>query len=172
MNHLMGVITFKAAEYRALAEDKSATTMAGVIVVVVALVVGLVSALLVSTAAALGGMMVNPVGLLIRTVVGSLIGWFVCAWVTALVAGLFGGKTDTGEMLRVLGFVNVFQLLNVIPVLGSLVGLVLGVIGTLLGIREAAEVDNMKALLIAVVAWVVIFVVAVVLGMVFGLVGL
>ncbi len=119
MNHLMGVITFKTAAYRAVAEDKSATTIAGVIVVVVAVLVGLVTTVLLGAAAGLGGVAVNPVGVFVRGIVGSLVGWLIGSWVTALVAGWFGGKTDTGEMLRVLGFVQIFGLLGIVPVIGT-----------------------------------------------------
>ncbi len=56
--------------------------------------------------------------------------------------------------------------------IGTLLGMLLGLIGTVLGIREAAEVDTGKAVLIGIVAFVVLFVVGMVLGIVFAAIGI
>lgn len=177
LDRLMGVLTLKAPVYKEIAHDKSATTTAAIIVVVVALFSGVVGAVLLSSlssslppgTAGVG----NPLVYVIRTVITSLIGWVVGAWVIAFVAKtFFGGKTDTSEMLRVFGFTQIFQVLSVVPCIGAILGLVLSLVGAVIGIREASEFDTTKAVLTAVVAFIVLLVVSVVVGTALALVGL
>lgn len=88
-----------------------------------------------------------------------------------------GGKTNTSEMMRVTGFVQVFSLVAVLnilvaisPMLGCITGLiglavaVLSLIGYLIGVREAAEFTTGKAVVAAIVAAIVNFVIMAVIG--------
>lgn len=173
----MGVLTFKAPVYKAIAEDQSATTTATIIVVVMAFVGGILGTLAVSLAgsslppdqlAQLG----SPARIVVSTVVNTIVGWVVGSVVFGFVANMFGGKTDTGEMLRVFGFAQIFQVLNVVPCLGSIAALVLSIIGAIIGIREAAEFSTSKALLTGVVGLVIVFIVNMIIGTVLGGFGL
>jgi Yip1 domain len=169
INRLIGVITLKAATYREIADDKTATPQAAAIVVVVALIVGILTGLLFTALGAGGGL----IGAVIRGLVTALIGWAIGSWVFAFVSKtFFQGKTDTGEMMRVFGYTNIFQLLGIIPVLGTIVGLILSVIGAIIGIREASEFDTTKAILTGAVGFVILLIVAFVLGLIYALVGL
>jgi len=151
MDRLMGILTLKAPVYKEVAEDRSATSTAGMIVIAVAIIVGIINGLLA------GG---NGAGVIIGTIILSIIltpiGWFLNAWLLAFVAkSFFQGDTDTGEMLRVTGYAAIFRLAGVIPIIGGLISLVLGIIASIIGIREAANVDNTKAILIAIIAGVI-----------------
>jgi len=159
MDRLMGILTLKAPVYKEVAEDRSATSTAGMIVIAVAIIVGIINGLLA------GG---NGAGVIIGTIVLSIIltpiGWFLNAWLLAFVAkSFFQGDTDTGEMLRVTGYAAIFRLAGVIPIIGGLIALVLGIIASIIGIREAANVDNTKAILIAIIAGVIAAIVVFVL---------
>ena len=160
MERLMGVITFKAPMYRKIADDKGLTGEAAMIVVVIAALAGFVSALLGGSSP--DGKAVGIVGavlLAVVAVIAALIGWLLGSWLTAFVAKtFFGGKTDTGEMMRVTGYTKVFGILGVIPILG-IVGAILSIIGNVIGIREAAEFDTTKAILTAVIVGVIVFLV-------------
>ncbi len=177
LDRLMGVLTLKAPVYKEIAHDKSATTTAGIITVVMAILGGVLAALIVGLAgsslprdqvAQLG----SPMRLFFSTIVNTLIGWVVGSFVFGFVANMFGGKTDTGEMLRVFGFAQVFQVLNIVPCIGSLAALVLSIIGAIIGIREAAEFDTGKAILTGVVGFVVLFIVSMVIGAFLAIFGL
>jgi hypothetical protein len=159
MDDLMGVITFKAATYRKIADDKTLTMMAAIIVVVVSIIVGGVTALITSR---------NFLLVVVQLVV-ALIGWGLGGWLLAFVAKtFFQGKTDTGEMLRVTGFTYIFAVLGVIPIIGGLIGAILQIIGNIIGVREAAEFDTTKAILTSIIAGVIVFiVVAVITGILF-----
>jgi hypothetical protein len=177
MDRIMGVITLKAPIYRQIADDQTATGQAAIIVVIATLVAGFFRGLVRTeggvTALSFGAAII---GAIVLVVIG-LIGWGVGAWVLAFVAKWFGGKTNTMEMLRVTGYVHVFDFVSVVVVLAlasslflCLVGLIafiaaiLRLIGYVIGVREAAEFSTGNAIITAIVAWVVEFIIAGVIG--------
>jgi hypothetical protein len=173
MNRIPGILTLKAPVYKQVAEDTSATTTAAIIVVVMAILGGILGAIAVNLAGSsippdqlqqLG----SPVKIAISTIINTIIGWIVGSAVFAFVAGLFGGKTNTGEMLRVFGFTQVFQVLNIIPCIGMVAALVLSVIGAIIGIREAGEFSTGKAVLTGIVGLIALFIVNAVVALVLG----
>ena len=151
VNRLIGIVTFKAPVYKEVAEDKTATSMAAIIVVVVAVLVGLISGLLNSG---------RGIGYtLIYTIAAQLIGWAIGSWLLAFIAKqFFHGDTDVNEMLRVTGYTSIFQILGIIPILG-IVGSLLQAVANVIGIREAASFDTTKAILTVVIEWVIIFII-------------
>jgi len=160
MDRLMGILTFKAPVYKEVAEDRTATGTAAMIVIAVAIVVGIITGLLTNGASA--GVII---GAIVSSIILTPIGWFLNAWLLAFVAKtFFQGDTDTGEMLRVTGYAAIFRLAGVIPIIGGLIALVLGIIANVIGIREAANVDNTKAILIAIIAAVIAFIVVTLLA--------
>jgi hypothetical protein len=178
MDRIMGVLTLKAPIYKQIAEDENATTTAAIIVVVMAIFAGVVGALLLGLVGsslppdqvAQAG---TPLGVAIRTIINAIIGWLVGSWVIAFVSKtFFGGKTNTGEMLRVFGYTQIFQVFAIIPCLGTLVALVLSLIGAVIGIREASEFSTGKAVLTGIVAFVVLLIVSAIIGAVLAIAGL
>lgn len=179
MDDLMGVITLKAPTYRKIADDHSLTTMAAIIVVVSLLVGSFFQGLVqvgttgTSNITVVGGV----VGAIIGVIIG-VVGWVVGAWILAFVAkSFFQGKTDTGEMLRVTGYVHIFNLIGILTILGAitpallcvvgLIGLVVAIlrlIGYVIGVREAAEFSTTNAIITAVIAAVVEFIIVGVIG--------
>ena len=92
MQRLMGVITLKAPIYKEIAEDPASLAPAAIITVVASVISGLIGLLLG-----------NPIMSLVAGVLSALLGWIVSAFVAGFVAERQGGKTNTQEMLRVLG---------------------------------------------------------------------
>lgn len=181
MDRIMGVITLKAPTYREIAEDPNATQTAAIIVAVVALISGFVSGLVradpnnptLTLAPDIGAAIVGA----IIAVIFALIGWFVSAWVLAFVAKWFGGKTNTQEMLRVTGFVEIFGLVTVLTILAlvsptllciagiiGFVAAILRLIGYVIGVREAAEFSTGNAIITAIIAAIVNFLIVVVVA--------
>jgi hypothetical protein len=177
MDRILGVITLKAPVYRQIADDANATTPAAIITAVVALISGFFGGavaidqtLQTSSFNVTGGVI-----LAIITVIFALIGWFISAWVLAFVSRWFGGKTNTMEMLRVTGFVNIFGLVSILsilaliaPALGCIVGIIgfvaaiLRLIGYIIGVREAAEFSTGNAIIAAIIAAIINFLIVVV----------
>ena len=173
MNRIVGVLTLRAPVYRQIAEDPSATGMAAVIVAVVSLLTGVVSVYVlpglgIQLPAILGQVSSNPILDVILTVLSALVGWGILSAIIGFVSKLLGGKTNTGAMLRVLGFAWIFNLLGIIPCLGIVIGFVLAIIGAILGIREASGVSTGKSIAIGIIGFIVFVVVAVVLAVVLG----
>ncbi|MGQ0601117.1 MAG: YIP1 family protein [Anaerolineales bacterium] len=160
MNRLMRVFRFDASVYREVAADASAQTQAYTVVAlaVVATTIGVIISGLLA-----GDMVVGLVtGVLAG--VGTVVSYVLYSLVAALVAqNMFQGKTNFQEMMRTLGFVygwNILGILNAIPLLGALIGLViwvLAIISTVLALRESAEFDTTKAAITAIIAGVVGF---------------
>ncbi len=178
LDRIMGVITLKAPIYRQIADDQNATSQAAIIVVIAMLVRGFFSGLFkVSPDGAFAVSVVGAiVGAIIILILG-LVGWLVAAWVLSFVAGMFGGKTNTGEMMRVTGYVQVFSLVAVLNILAlispallcvvgliGLIVLVLSIIGYVIGVREAAEFSTGNAVITAIIAAVVNFIIVGVIG--------
>ncbi len=180
MDRIMGVITLKAPVYRQIADDPTATTQAAIIVVVVTLISGFFSGLVqvnpqtgASSASIIGAIL----GAIVAVIFG-LIGWAFAAWVLAFVAkSFFQGKTNTMEMMRVTGYVQVFGLVSILSVLAlvstalacvaGLVGFVVAIlrlIGYVIGVREAAEFSTTNAIITAIIAAVVQFIIVTVIG--------
>lgn len=187
MDRIMGVLTLKAPTYRQIADDPNATQTAGIIIAIVALLSGFVGGLVQidpSSGQLAAPNIVNGVIAAIVTVILALIGWFISAWVLAFVSKWFGGKTNTQEMLRVTGFVEIFGLVGILailaliaPALLCLVGIVgfvaaiLRLIGYVIGVREAAEFSTGNAIITAIVAAIINFLIVVVIqGVILGLV--
>ena len=157
---IMRVFKLDASVFREIAEDKSAMTQAAIIVVVVSLISAIamaVSAAIGKTGSAIGTFFITLLS-------GILLSWILWAVLTYVVGVfLFKGKTDIPEMMRVLGYANAPNLLGIfgiIPCLGwiaALVGGILSLIAGVIGIREAMEFDTTKAIITAVIAWIISF---------------
>lgn len=179
MERLQGVVTFKAPIYREIAEDQDATMTAGIILVVVSLITGILSGLLQSgqliaqfsdpalqgdleaagiEVAAIAGIGFIGFALIIfiLTPIFALLGWLIGSWLNATVAKMFGGTTSTDEMMRISGYLSPFSLLSAIPCVG-IIGFVLSLFGTAIGIREAAFPNRDDGLTKSILTMLVVF---------------
>ncbi len=165
MQYLSGVLSLRVPTFRELAEDPNATRTAAVIVALVSLVVGFVNGIVLEAPPVPPhSIVVGGVFAIVGVVIG-LVAWFISAWVLSVVARWFGGRTNVNQMLRVTGFVEIFNLVMLVnllvlvaPWLGFLSGIaltvggLLHVIGYLLGVREAAKFSTGNAIVTAIVA--------------------
>lgn len=96
-------------------------------------------------------------------VISALLGWLLWAGITYLIgAKLFRGTATWGELLRTIGFAQtpgVLHVLGLIPVLGGIIrlGVLLWVlIAGIIAIRQALDISTGRAILTAVLGWLVI----------------
>ncbi|MCC7164231.1 MAG: YIP1 family protein [Anaerolineae bacterium] len=175
MDRIVGVLTLKPPVYRGIAEDSSATGMAAIIVAIVSLINSAIGAFVVPglgirVPSILGGVgSSNPIMDVVMTVVLGLVGWALFSVVIGFGAKLLGGKSSIGKMLRVFGFASIFLVVGTIPCLGIL-GMILGIVATIIGLREAAEFSTGKAIATGVIGFIVFAVLAVILGVVLGMI--
>jgi hypothetical protein len=117
---------------------------------------------LVAIAQAIGGAGEGGFGIF-AGVISALLGWLLWAGITYLIgAKLFGGTATWGELLRTIGFAQtpgVLHVLGLIPVLGGIIrfGVAIWVlIAGIIAIRQALDINTGKAILTAVLGWLVI----------------
>jgi hypothetical protein len=135
---------------------------------------GLGSALAIVMAGASSGSQVLPG--LVFALIGPFIGWVVWSS-TAYWIGtrLFHGTATPGELLRTLGFAqtpDVLGLLSFIPLAGGLavfVGGLWALAAGIVAIRQGLDVTTGKAVVTAIIGWLIWMVVLVGLIQVFGL---
>ena len=125
----------------------------------------------------------NPIDAVTGLVGGILVavlGWLAWALVTYIIgAKVFGGTATYGEMLRTLGFAqspNVLLIftgiLGGIPLLGGLLRLALLIwvlLAGLIAIRQALDVGTGKAVLTAILGWIVMAIIVGIVASVFGI---
>ncbi len=167
IERVLGVLKLDVNTYEAIEADESATSQAALVVAIVAIVGGVVGGIF---SAMLDG---SFIGTFISTLLSAFIGWFVWSIVTYFVGTmLFGGKADLGQMLRVLGFAQAPGILAAIPVCGAFVGWIWTLVCTFIAIRQGLDLDNTKAALTAVVAFLAVFAVTFVIGLILAAIGL
>ncbi len=159
---MRGAALLDVATYEEVEHDTTATGQAAVVVA------------LAAVGAAIGGLWRGGPGL-IGSLVGYLAGWAVWAGVTYFVGTrLFDGRATWGELLRTLGFAQapgVLQAVAIIPIVGRLAQLVIGVwlfATTIVAVRQALDVTTGKAVLTALIGGVAFAVVNVVAGVILG----
>jgi hypothetical protein len=177
---IIGVFKLSAATFNEIENDRTATTQAALVVILVALLAGI--------GAAIGAVMLNrtmpgvieslesslgegidtsfipqmsPIGAFFNAVIGAILSWLVWSALTYFVGTkLFKGTADMGEMLRVIGFAQAPRLLSVfgfIPCIGALfsfAGWVWALAASFIGIREGLDLDNGKTLLTIIVSFI------------------
>jgi hypothetical protein len=159
---MRGAAALDVATYEEVENDLTATGQAATVVAIAAV------------AAAIGASRQGSGGV-IATLLASLLGWALWAGVTYVVGTkLMDGTATWGELLRTLGFAQsprILLVLGIIPVLGKLVVLVVGIwtlVTGVVAIRQALDITTGKAIVTAVVSLIAIIVVTAVLGTIFG----
>ena len=136
--------------YEEVERDRSATVQAAVVVVATAIAAGI-------------GALTGGIGALFVGILAALVGWVGYAYIAYLIGTRLlatpGTQADWGELARPLGFANspgVLLVLGVIPVLGALVALLVGIwvlVTTVVAIRAALDITTGRAIAVAVLAW-------------------
>ena len=163
--------------YNEAEQDTSLNQEALLIVIIVSLAGGIGSLL--------GGLISREIGIgmallsAVVTIVLGIVSYYIWAYVTLFVGNqFFGGDADAGQMLRTLGYAHtprLLSLLSFIPCVGflfTLAGAILSLIAAVVAIREALDLDTGKAILTAIIGWVIILVISLIIGMVLGIGGL
>jgi hypothetical protein len=177
IDRVVRVFRLDASVFREVADDQSAMTEAGIIVVAVTFLAAVGGALGLLIAKAGFGAAVASF-FYEWLVSGIILGWVGWAVLTYFVGtALYKGKTDIPEMMRVLGYANAPRLLGVlgiIPCIGwiaALAGWILSLIAGVFAIREAMEFDTGPAVITVLISWVIALVVSLAIGAIFGIGG-
>jgi hypothetical protein len=158
VDRMRGAAMLDVATYEEVEADTTATGQAAIVVALSAIASAI-------GAAGAGGPSI------IGTLIGGLLSWVIWAGLTYLIGDkLFGGTATWGELLRTLGFAQaprVLLVLGIIPVFGLLVWFAVAVwvlVAGIIAIRQALDFSTQKALLTALIGWVIVVVVSALLG--------
>jgi hypothetical protein len=117
--------------------------------------------LIAAVARGVGGFNQGENGIIVG-VVAALFSWLVWAGITYLIGDkLLKGTATWGELLRTLGYAQapaVLLIFGFVPVLGNIVGAVVGIwllVTGIVAIRQALDFDTGKAVLTAFLGWLV-----------------
>jgi hypothetical protein len=160
LDRMRGAAFLEIATYEEVEHDESLTSQAALVVVIVAIARGI------------GGFNEGTQGIFVG-ILAALLGWLLWAGVTYLIGDkLLGGTATWGELLRTLGYAQspgVFLVIGFVPFLGWLIGLIVAVwllVAGIVAIRQALDFSTGKAILTAVLGWLVAFAIpAMLLGM-------
>lgn len=161
---MIGAAMLSVATYEEVEADQTATSQAAIVVAIVAV------------AGAIGNYFRHGGRGIIGAVVAAFIGWLLWAGITYFIGTrLFGGTATMGEMLRTLGFAQspgVIMVLAIVPILGWLVIIAVAVwqlVAGIIAIRQALDFTTGKAVLTALIGWVVVWIInAVLIAGLFG----
>ncbi len=113
---------------------------------------------------------VRSVAILIFSLVWTVIGYYIYAYLAYLVGtNVFQGTADAGELRRVLGYAYAPMIFSWIPCLGPVVAGLWMIATGVVAIRQALDVDTTRAVLTAIIAIVIIFVLYAILAGILGL---
>jgi hypothetical protein len=163
---IVGAIKLDSAVYDEIENDPESMGQAAGVVVLAAI------------AAGIGGSGSFGIGHLLGGALGSLLGWVVSTVVVWLVGVRFMHHTsDYPDLLRTLGFAaapRIFLILGVLPLLGPLAVLVVGIWGLVayvVAVRQALDVTTGRAVVVCIIAYLVAVAIAAVLVLLGGMGG-
>jgi hypothetical protein len=158
VNRMIRAARLDVSLYEEVEADKNATSQAAIVVAIVAVASAIGGAL----RAAMSDEPTGIVGAAIMGIITSLVSWVIWSYLTYFIGTkMFGGTATPGEMLRTIGFASspgVLNILGFIPVIGPLIGFVTGIwslVAGVIAVRQALDVDTSKAVLTAVISWVI-----------------
>ena len=147
---MIGAALLDVATYEEVEADSTATGQAAGVVAIAAV------------ASAIGSIGAGGPGIF-GGLVGALVGWLLWSGLTYLIGDkLMGGTATWGELLRTIGFAQapgIFLALAIVPILGWLVALAVGIwllITGIVAIRQALDIGTGKAVLTAVLGWLAV----------------
>lgn len=150
IDRMKGAALLYIDTYEEVEADTSATGQAAIVVAIVAV------------ASAIGGAEAGATGI-IGGLIGAFFTWLIWSGITYLIGDkLLGGTATWGELLRTLGFAQspgVLYALAWIPGLGWLIRFAVAVwllIAGIIAIRQALDFGTGKAILTAVLGWLLV----------------
>ncbi|MBT8478045.1 MAG: YIP1 family protein [Gemmatimonadetes bacterium] len=148
-DRMKGAAMLDVATYEEVEHDETLTTQAAIVVLIAALARGI------------GGFGDGENGIIVG-IVAALFSWLVWAGITYLIGDkLLKGTATWGELLRTLGYAQapaVLLILGFVPVLGGVIGAIVGIwllVTGIVAIRQALDFDTGKAILTAFLGWLV-----------------
>lgn len=183
IDRIMGVLRLDVPTFETIEHDENATTEAAIIVGIVALISAVGNFFTARRAGAFletfgsdiegfgeiaqfASSAVSPIGSAISALIGAFVAWVVWSYLTYFIGTkMFEADATPQEMMRVLGYAMVPQVLSFIPCIGFLAwiySLVLGFIGA----RQGLDLDNGKTAITIGLSFVAYLLVSFIIGLI------
>jgi hypothetical protein len=148
-NRILGVFRLDPRTFEEIEHDRTATGQAALVVAIVAVLNALGASLLNLRT---GGFLEN----FLLMVFWAFAGWFLWSAITYFIGTrLFAGKSDMGEMLRVIGFANAPLVLGIIPCIGGIAGVIWAAVAAYVAVRQGLDLDGGRAMLTILIGFLV-----------------
>ena len=185
VERIIAAFTFRREVYAEVEHDTAFTPTAWILVAIVAFLgqigsnAGLVSGDLA------GGLLNWVIGSVVGTIF-AVLGFAVAAFITNAVGrALFSAEVTFEELVRTMGLAYVWNIVGVIGIVAALssslacvlspigcIAPILGLVSTLIAVKEALDLEWGPTIITVVIGWVVQFIISLAAGMVLGLMGL
>jgi hypothetical protein len=169
INRMLRAAQLDVSLYEEVEADASLTQEALMVVILVSVAAGIGSFIAGIISQGIGAALL---GLILGIVLG-VINYFLWAYITYYAGtNLFGGTADVGELRRTIGYAyspNILGVLVFIPYVGLLiafVGAVWALVAAVVAVRQALDFDTGKAILTAIIGWIVILIINAVINLV------
>jgi hypothetical protein len=166
LERIIRIIKLDFPVFKDIESDPEATTQAAIVVAA--------ASVLSAIGSAAGSQ--RPVMAFLGGVISGVLGWIVWSYVSYFVGNVLYKSQGTFEnVLRVIGYANAPQLLgilNIIPCvgwIGGLVGGILALVASIMAIREGLDLDTGQAVIVALVGFLALLLVSVIVGSIFGI---
>ncbi|NPA91558.1 MAG: YIP1 family protein [Chloroflexi bacterium] len=170
VNRMIRAAMLDAQLYEEVEHDPSKDQEALMVVLFVALVNGILS---LPINLVLGRGLISSVGLLIFSIIWTIVAYYVYAYVAYWVGtNLFKGTADVREVRRVLGYAYTPAIFSWVPCIGWIVGPIWMLVAGVIALRQALDVDTTKAAITMLISVAIIIVVYFILASLLGLGGM
>ena len=178
IERIIAAFTFRREVYKEVEEDTSFTTMAWILVIVVALLENLGS----NASRDVGSWLIGTIVGAIVAVIAFAVGAFVVNWVGRTV---FNADVTFNELVRTLGLAYVWNIVGVVGILAAFsdalacllapvtfIAWILGLISWFVATKEALDLEWVQTIVTVILGWIALFVVMLIAGVVLGMLGL
>ncbi len=162
-DRMLGAAKLNVATFEEVESDTSATLQALAVVV------------LASVAMGIGGMYFGGIGLIVRGILGAVLGWAIWAGLIWLIGTKLlpepQTRSDWGEIARTTGFAQapgVLRIFGFVPLVGVVITVVANIwmlVAMVIGVRQALDYrDTWRAIAVVVIGWLVNMLIIFLLG--------
>ena len=179
MDRIIGAFTFRKGVYAEVEKDKSFTTTARLLVVVVAILSQLGSQ--AGEGVSIGNWILSTAGFAVGELIGFAVAAFIISWVGRTV---FNAEVTFDELVRTLGLAYVWRVVGLLGIVGFLPALacliapimfiawILGLVAWFIAAKEALDLEWVQTIVTVILGFIALLVIVFIVGLILGAIGI